>query len=227
MASSTGAGDGPVLIKKYSNRRLYDTRQSRYITLGELAGIVASGSPVKVVDAASGEDLTRQVLVQVILEQQDRLDLLPVELLHAVIRIQGTFQQAPFAAFLAAATQQFLSAGSMWARQMANLVGGVPGMGTGVFSGFPGGGGMGGFPGFAPFAAGVGSGATGGPDPSGAPGPPSDPAQDRGFSNGAAGEEGAPPPGGDHLSDSAESKAEVEELRQRMEELLRRLDRSQ
>ena len=120
----------PVIIKKYGNRRLYDTRRSQYITLEDLAGIVRSGSPVKVVEASSDRDLTRQVLTQVILEQQEALDLVPVELLHALIRVQGTLEQAPFAAFLAAVTSQFVSRGNLLAQQLASFMGSFPGFGA-------------------------------------------------------------------------------------------------
>ncbi len=114
----------PVLIKKYSNRRLYDTSQSRYITLEELAQIVQSGARVRVVDAKQEHDLTRQVLTQVILEQQERLDLLPLELLHGIIRVQGTVQQAPFAAWLQSVAQQLSSSAAPWAEQLGQLFGG-------------------------------------------------------------------------------------------------------
>ena len=107
-----------VVIKKYSNRRLYDTSQSRYITLEDLAQIVSEGTWVEVKDAKSGQDLTRQVLTQVILEQDDRLNLLPVQLLHAVIRVQGTMEQGPLGSFLSAAASQLASAGQMFNPQL-------------------------------------------------------------------------------------------------------------
>ncbi|MFH2009599.1 MAG: polyhydroxyalkanoate synthesis regulator DNA-binding domain-containing protein [bacterium] len=115
--------DGPVIIKKYGNRRLYDTRQSKYITLEDLAGIVQAGDSVKVIDSSTERDLTRQVLTQVILEQQETLEIVPVELLHAVIRVRGTLEQVPFAAFLSAVTGQFLNRGNQWTRQLADLMG--------------------------------------------------------------------------------------------------------
>jgi len=121
-----------VVIKKYGNRRLYDTRQSRYITLGELADIIRSGALVKVVDAKSGQDLTRQVLTQVILEEQERLDLLPVELLLTLIRVQGTLQQAPFAGLLQAVTRQFAEAGNAWMQGWAALLSNMPGAPAGA-----------------------------------------------------------------------------------------------
>jgi polyhydroxyalkanoate synthesis repressor PhaR len=106
------------IIKKYSNRRLYDTSQSCYITLEDLAQIVREGTWVQVQDAKSSQDLTRQVLTQVILEQDERLNLLPVQLLHAVIRVQGTIDQGPLGAFLATATSQLASAGQMFNSQI-------------------------------------------------------------------------------------------------------------
>lgn len=115
------------LIKKYENRRLYDTAQSRYITLAELAEIVRAGAEVEVVDAKSGKDLTRQVLTQVILDQQERLNMIPVSLLHFIIRSQGTLEQEPFSSFLALVTEQFRSSGKLWGDQMKQMFGSLPG----------------------------------------------------------------------------------------------------
>jgi len=74
------------IIKKYSNRRLYDTSASKYVNLDELAGLVRDGEEVQVVDAKTGTDLTRPVLVQIVMEVQGGLDLFPVGLLHRIIR---------------------------------------------------------------------------------------------------------------------------------------------
>lgn len=114
-----------IVIKKYGNRRLYDTGQSAYITLDGLAQIIRGGATVQVVEASSEQDITRQVLTQVILDQQERLDLLPVELLHAIIRVQGTLEQAPLATYLSLFTRQFLENGTRWTRQMSSLLGGL------------------------------------------------------------------------------------------------------
>ena len=110
--SDTNA-NGPRLIKKYPNRRLYDTVKSNYITLEELAGLVRTGERVKVVGAKSGDDLTRQVLTQVILEEKGRLELIPVELLHYVIQVQDTNMAAPFGGFLDQAFSQFHGLGDV------------------------------------------------------------------------------------------------------------------
>jgi polyhydroxyalkanoate synthesis repressor PhaR len=77
---------GAMIVKKYSNRRLYDTEASRYITLEELAQRVRDGADVRVVDAKTGEDLTQATLVQLILEG-DAARLLPVPLLVQLVRM--------------------------------------------------------------------------------------------------------------------------------------------
>lgn len=78
---------GARVIKRYGNRRLYDARLSRVTTLEEIADLVRRGEDVRVVDGDTGEDLTRRVLTQIILEEQNRrqLELLPVELLQRII----------------------------------------------------------------------------------------------------------------------------------------------
>ena len=71
-----------VLIKKYSNRRLYDTEASSYLTQDELAEKIRSGADVRVMDAKSNEDLTQATLTQIIIEGRGAGKLLPVPLLH-------------------------------------------------------------------------------------------------------------------------------------------------
>lgn len=79
-----------ILIKRYPNRRLYDTQASQYITLEDLAGLLADGREVQIVDSKDGQDLTRRVLVQVLLldEQAHKLDCLPVDFLRTLIRLK-------------------------------------------------------------------------------------------------------------------------------------------
>jgi polyhydroxyalkanoate synthesis repressor PhaR len=75
-----------VLIKKYGNRRLYDTAGSRYVNLDDLAAMVRAGKEVRVVDAKTGHDLTRVILTQIITEDaKDRSTGLPLELLRQLI----------------------------------------------------------------------------------------------------------------------------------------------
>ena len=76
-----------MIVKKYSNRRLYDTEDSRYITLDELAQKIRRGTDVRVVDAKTGDDLTQATLTQLILES-DAARLLPVSLLTQLVRMQ-------------------------------------------------------------------------------------------------------------------------------------------
>jgi polyhydroxyalkanoate synthesis repressor PhaR len=77
---------GPVTIKKYPNRRLYDTSARRYVNLEDLAGMVRKGTDVRVVDARTGEDLTRVVLTQIIVEDAKGQPAgLPLELLRQLI----------------------------------------------------------------------------------------------------------------------------------------------
>ncbi len=75
------------IIKKYTNRRLYDTSSSSYVNLESLAELIRSGEMVKIIDAQSGGDLTRLILMQIILETQGALELMPVGLLHRMIRL--------------------------------------------------------------------------------------------------------------------------------------------
>src|SRR6478672_6376840 len=77
---------GTVVIKKYGNRRLYDTAASRYVNLDDIAGFVREGKEVRVVDAKTGQDLTRVTLTQVIMEDaKDRPTGLPLELLRQLV----------------------------------------------------------------------------------------------------------------------------------------------
>lgn len=77
-------------IKKYANRRLYDTAQSRFVTLETLAERIAEGEEIRVVDAATGENITRGVLSQIVLQQgEDGQGLLPTRLLEQLIRYRN------------------------------------------------------------------------------------------------------------------------------------------
>jgi polyhydroxyalkanoate synthesis repressor PhaR len=82
----------PVVIKKYANRRLYNTDTSTYVTLDDLASMVKSGRDFVVFDAKSGDDLTHSVLTQIIVEQESRMGgqtLLPIPFLRQLIRFYG------------------------------------------------------------------------------------------------------------------------------------------
>lgn len=77
----------PLVLKKYSNRRLYDTRNSRYVTLEDVSTMIRSGEHVQIQDATTGEDVTAFILTQIVLEAAKRKNsLLPVSVLHVIIR---------------------------------------------------------------------------------------------------------------------------------------------
>ena len=76
-----------IVLKKYANRRLYDTQKSAYVTLNEVAEIIRQGQTIKAIDAKTKEDVTAFVLTQIILEKaKSNNALLPVHLLHMIIR---------------------------------------------------------------------------------------------------------------------------------------------
>ncbi|HSM97362.1 MAG TPA: polyhydroxyalkanoate synthesis repressor PhaR [Rhizomicrobium sp.] len=89
------AGQGPVVIKKYANRRLYNTQTSSYVTLDHLAQMVKEGIEFEVHDARTGEDITRSVLTQIIFEEEGKgQNLLPIKFLRQLIRFYGDSLQA-------------------------------------------------------------------------------------------------------------------------------------
>lgn len=84
----------PVIIKKYENRRLYDTTNSRYINQDEIARLIRAGHEVQVLDAASGEDLTRMVLAQIIVEDAKEPDsTFPLDVLRQMVVASGKATQ--------------------------------------------------------------------------------------------------------------------------------------
>jgi polyhydroxyalkanoate synthesis repressor PhaR len=103
-----GKSGGKVTIKKYANRRLYDTESSSYITLDRLAEMVREGREFEVVDAKTGEDITRQVLTQIIVEEESRgSTMLPVNFLKQLIGLYGNSMQGVVPQYLDAAMDAF------------------------------------------------------------------------------------------------------------------------
>lgn len=95
MTKQTASSDDVVIIKKYANRRLYNTASSSYVTLDDLALMVKDGVDFIVQDAKSGENITRQVLTQIIFEEEAKgQNLLPVDFLRQLIRFYGDSMQA-------------------------------------------------------------------------------------------------------------------------------------
>ena len=99
---------GKVTIKKYANRRLYDTESSTYITLDRLAAMVREGREFEVVDAKTGEDITRQVLTQIIVDEESRgSTMLPLNFLKQLIGLYGNQMQNFVPQYLEAAMDSF------------------------------------------------------------------------------------------------------------------------
>jgi polyhydroxyalkanoate synthesis repressor PhaR len=93
--TETGTGKPAVVIKKYANRRLYNTATSTYVTLDDLSAMVKSGTDFVVYDAKSGEEITRSVLTQIIFEEESKgTNLLPINFLRQLIRYYGDQMQA-------------------------------------------------------------------------------------------------------------------------------------
>ena len=106
MAASRSPED-VVIIKKYANRRLYDTESSTYITLERLAEMVRQKREFQVVDAKSGEDITRSVLTQIIMDEESRgTTMLPVNFLRQLISMYGDQMQAVVPQYLEASLDQ-------------------------------------------------------------------------------------------------------------------------
>ncbi len=113
-ASEAGAGaaeGAPVVIKKYANRRLYNTAASTYVTLEHLSEMVREGVDFIVLDAKSGDDITRSVLAQIIFEQESRgQNLLPVAFLRRLIRFYGDQMQGFLPPYLDMSMESFSKA---------------------------------------------------------------------------------------------------------------------
>jgi polyhydroxyalkanoate synthesis repressor PhaR len=111
------------LIRKYSNRRLYDTTASRHVTLEDLRQVIVSGDRIKVVDDKSGEDLTRSVLLQIIAEQEQfGVPVLGSELLEMIIRFYGSPMQALLSRYLGEAFGSILRQQEAMQSEMAKAL---------------------------------------------------------------------------------------------------------
>jgi polyhydroxyalkanoate synthesis repressor PhaR len=87
MPKEAREGPGQVIIKKYSNRRLYDSTNKKYVTLDDIGALIREGNEVKVIDSQSGADISKVILIQVVLEsEKNKEDILPVSFLHMLIK---------------------------------------------------------------------------------------------------------------------------------------------
>ncbi len=115
------------IIKKYPNRRLYDTEISSYITIEDVRQLIVDGESFEVRDAKTGNDLTRQVLLQIITEhEQDGQPMLSTELLSQLIRFYGDSLQGFMGNYLERSMQVFLEQQQQFRQQMGGLIGQTP-----------------------------------------------------------------------------------------------------
>ena len=118
--------DEPVTIKKYANRRLYNTGTSSYVTLEDLATMVKAGEDFVVYDAKTGEDITRSVLAQIIFEQENKegaQNLLPINFLRQLIRFYGDSMQMLVPRFLEASIESLTREQEKFRQQMTQAFG--------------------------------------------------------------------------------------------------------
>lgn len=108
MADEASASDDTVIIKKYANRRLYNTRSSSYITLDHLAKMTREDVDYKVIDAKTGADITHQILTQIIMEEESSGEqMLPVNFLRQLISMYGNSMQSLIPHYLEASMEHF------------------------------------------------------------------------------------------------------------------------
>jgi polyhydroxyalkanoate synthesis repressor PhaR len=107
MADSDSAPD-PIIIKKYANRRLYNTQSSSYITLEDLSRMTREGVDFQVLDAKTGKDITHQILTQIIMEEESHGEqMLPISFLRQLIAMYGNSMQAMMPHYLEATMDNF------------------------------------------------------------------------------------------------------------------------
>ena len=111
----------PLLIKRYASRRLYNTETSDYVTLEDIAGFVRAGRDVQIVDLKTGDDLTRQYLLQIVAEHESKGDsVLPTNVLTDLVRSYATNMQSVMPQFLASSFEMLRES---QAKMMENLAG--------------------------------------------------------------------------------------------------------
>ena len=120
--------DGQIVIKKYANRRLYNTGTSTYVTLDDLAVMVKKGEDFTVQDAKSGEDITHSVLTQIIFEQESKTGntLLPISFLRQLISFYGDQMQMVVPSFLEHSMQAFTEQQAQMREQIDKTFGDTP-----------------------------------------------------------------------------------------------------
>lgn len=123
--------DKPLLIKRYASRRLYNTETSDYVTLEDIAEFIRDGREVQIIDLKSGDDLTRQYLLQIIAEHESRGEnVLPINVLTDLVRSYSTHATSMVPDFLSASFEMLQKGQSQMMENMAktNPLAGMPGM---------------------------------------------------------------------------------------------------
>lgn len=120
----------PIVIKKYANRRLYNTDTSSYVTLDDLCSMIKQGEEIIVFDAKNGDDITRSVLTQIIVEQESKgQSLLPTGFLRQLIGLYGNNMQGLVPRYLEYAMQSFAKNQTQMQEYFRNAMGGMGGLG--------------------------------------------------------------------------------------------------
>ncbi len=121
-AQSMAATETPLLIKRYASRRLYNTETSDYVTLEDIAVFVREGREVKIVDLKTGDDLTRQYLLQIVADHESRGEnVLPIDVLTDLVRSYTTQAQSVVPQFLAASFEMLREGQSKMMENMATM----------------------------------------------------------------------------------------------------------
>ncbi|EIE50856.1 polyhydroxyalkanoate biosynthesis repressor PhaR [Salipiger aestuarii] len=111
----------PLLIKRYASRRLYNTETSDYVTLEDISGFIREGRDVQIVDLKSGDDLTRQYLLQIVAEHESRGEsVLPINVLTDLVRSYTTTATSAVPQFLAASFEAFRESHNKWAESVSS-----------------------------------------------------------------------------------------------------------
>jgi polyhydroxyalkanoate synthesis repressor PhaR len=213
MSDKTDNQDAPITIKKYANRRLYNTATSSYVTLDHLSTMVKEGVDFVVFDAKSGDDITRSVLTQIIMEEESKGgSLLPIAFLRQLISFYGDSLGDFVPRYLELSMETFARNQEQMRGQIGNSLGGmfpfrqVEEMGKANMKAFQNAMDM-----FSPFSPGGPGGQAGGTQGNGAPG---------------SGPQAAPPPtSGCQDSSGEDDAAELDALKSQLDAMQRQLNK--
>ncbi len=134
LSETNSKATGPIIIKKYANRRLYNTQTSSYVTLDHLCEMVKKGVEFEVRDARTGDDITRSVLAQIIFEEENKgQHLLPIQFLRQLIQFYGDSLQSFVPSYLEMSMQSFAKNQDDMRQKFTDMFGG--GMGVKNMSG--------------------------------------------------------------------------------------------